>query len=275
MRLVVSLCILLTACGRIGYSSSPLAGDSSPTPPDSGAPVDAADVGTDATRDAAPDSGVTDSGPADSGLTDSGITSPDAGMCDEAPCRLVAPQCGCAGGTVCQRPGGDTTLRACVAPGTSDVGEACLGNLACQEAAVCVATGFSSGLCHAYCASGADCPTGVCLELVVMSEDIGACMDSCDPVAGSPCAGGTGCGIGYTRNVPDRDFIFATRCLDPALPALDQPCPVGACGPALVCDAGSCRQVCELPAGTCPGTLTCRSLSPRAVVGAREYGFCG
>ncbi len=237
--------------------------------------MDAADVGTDATRDATSDSGPTDSGLTDSGLADSGIATPDAGMCDESPCRLVAPQCGCATGTVCQRPGGDTTLRACVAPGPAAVNEACLGNTGCEEAAVCVATGFSSGLCHAYCASGADCATGVCIELVVVSEDIGACMHSCDPVAGSPCAGGAGCGLAYTRKVPSRDLAFSTLCRDTALPALDQACPEFLCGPALVCESGSCRQVCELPGGTCPGTFTCRGLSPAAMVEGREYGYCG
>ena len=272
MRFAAIAVLLLSACGRLGYATALTAGDGgplldvAPDVPDSTPP---ADTGIDAATDAgiAAADATVDTGAADSSL-------PDAGPCDESPCRLVSPQCGCAAGQACQRPGGDDPLRACVAPGLAGVNEACRGNLDCETAAVCVATGFTEGLCTEYCASGADCATGVCAELVVMTEDIGACVIDCDPVSGVGCGGAAGCGVGLTREVPSRAFAYVPICSDPALPSIGDACPMFLCGPNLVCEGDVCRRVCDRPMGICPTGESCRALSPVLMVRGREVGVC-
>ncbi len=251
-------------CGRIGFESSGLsARDGS---------VDAA---TDGGRDAASDGGGTsvDGGPrADAGTVDGGALDASLPPCDESPCKLVAPQCGCASGLACQRPLGDDPLRACVAPGTVGPGGVCLANEDCTTAHVCVAApGGTVGLCEAYCASSADCAEDTyCRELVVASEDIGSCATPCDPVANTGCPESFGCALGLTRDVPDRSFVDAPVCVASG-PATGDPCPGYYCAGGNTCVSGTCRRVCDLAAPSCEG---CTAFPSPVVVAGRELGTC-
>ncbi len=256
----------------MGYSSALTTEDGGLDAMPDGSPLDTAMDGADADGAVPHDASAADAvAPADAAI-DTGP--PDVGPCDESPCKLVAPQCGCAAGLACQRPLGDDPTRGCEAPGTSGVNETCLVNSECDTALVCVATGFSTGLCTPYCASSADCGGRTCIELVVRTEDVGACASSCDPIAGSGCGGGAGCGVALTRDVPARALTYVPVCHDPALPAEGEPCPEFMCGPQLVCMGGSCQPTCEVGAGGC-GAAACRSLSPPLMLGAREIGYCG
>lgn len=255
-------------CGRIGFEESALVRDASLDAsvadagvstrdgrvPDAPPPIDAA----------APDAGGSDAGSFDAGPP-----------CEEMPCRLVLPQCGCAGGLVCQRPFGDDPRRSCVAPGTHVLGETCMNNIDCAAGLVCVAGGGTVGICELYCASSDGCrDTTYCRELVVMTEDIGSCATECDPVTNTGCPMPLGCALGIARTVPEREFIDTPYCTA-AGAAVGEPCPMFLCAGGGTCIDGTCRRVCDVAApSSCPVGTSCRSFSPPTIIAGREVGFC-
>jgi hypothetical protein len=254
---------VFVGCGRIGFEEYALTYDAS---------LDAS------TRDAAvatPDARAPDApSRADAAEPDAGDF--DAGPpCDEIPCQLVLPQCGCAGDLVCQRPFGDDARRECVAPGTRTLGETCGTNVDCAAGLVCVAGGGTVGICELYCASSDGCrETTYCRELVVMTEDIGSCATQCDPVANTGCPGMLGCSLGIARTVPEREFIDTPYCTAGG-PAIGEPCPSFLCAGGGTCIDGTCRRVCDVASPACPATTACRSFASPAIIGGREVGFCG
>jgi hypothetical protein len=249
-------------CGRIGFDEHALVSDASFDASVTDAGMSARDAGT---PDASP---PTDAAQPDAGTEDAGPP------CDELPCRLVLPQCGCGRGLVCQRPFGDDPRRSCVAPGTRVLGETCGNNVECAGGLVCVAGGGTVGICELYCASRADCrETTYCRELVVMTEDIGSCATECDPVSNTGCPSPLGCALGIARTVPEREFIDTGFCTAGG-PAIGEACPMFICEGGGTCVDGTCRRVCDVASPVCAGGATCRSFAPPTILRGREVGFC-
>lgn len=215
-----------------------------------------------------------DAGMMDAGAPDAGVV--DAGFCAETPCQLVAPQCGCGGGLVCQRTRGDDPFRECVPPGAAADGELCFNNVECGEGMVCVAATGGVGACTRYCTpAGTACtdPASFCGELFVTSEPIGACMVPCDPVAASGCPGTLGCTLLRTRSLETTSLTWGALCNETG-PAAGASC-VGLCAPGLVCGSGDvCTEACVIGGAACSMGRTCARLSPRAMLGGVEYGAC-
>jgi hypothetical protein len=67
------------------------------------------------------------------------------------------PQCGCSPGTKCTI---DTTsfLRACLAAGSTQVGDICTTDSNCTAGTMCLWNGGPSGRCKQFCMSPSDCP---------------------------------------------------------------------------------------------------------------------
>lgn len=148
----------------------------------------------DAERGCLPIPNPADAGPDDAGIdagVDAGV---DAGTCAETPCRLLVPQCGCLAGQMCQRTVPGDVFRECVSEGATAAGEVCTDSLDCQAGHSCVFQGTGDGVCAAFCGSAADCPPSTeCLELALMTEPIGSCSATCNPLDGSGCAGTLSC----------------------------------------------------------------------------------
>ncbi len=256
----LSLALLVTGCGRVAYDAVTSSTDAALD-----ATVDAGDTTpVDAAGDTSADAGVD----ADAGTTDAAA---DSGVCGEAPCRLVSPQCGCPTGQMC---GWNTsTPRACVLAGTVPVGAVCTRDNECVPGAGCISFG-SIGVCHAFCDSAADCPTDARCVRLSWSTPPGICSTTCDPVDQTGCPGATSCGLGLAYEVPSGDVVSVNLCSPPGPGGIDAPC-VGPldCGVALVCNTDHCRPICRVgdPA-TCTGS--CDSFTPPSVVGAVEYGAC-
>jgi len=267
---VLLLALAVTAgCGRIAYDRIGLSasdGGSDGSMPDAASGEDASptvDAGTPS-GDAGP---PVDAGPADAGS--------DAGPCDEAPCRLVLPQCGCAAGLVCQRTVPRGTERMCVPPGTTPEGDACGFSTECEMGHACIRTSASTGMCLRFCAGDADCPADVeCIEL--LTGGVGLCPHPCDPLADTGCPSGQSChlvlgaryGGGATTALPACGLTTGEVRGGPCASSLD-------CTPGLVCAGSTCEPLCLLTGSTpCPLSTTCTALSPPHVVAGVSWGAC-
>jgi hypothetical protein len=237
-RRVWLFAFVLVGCGRIGFERD----------------VDAGGVGDAATPDgsvvdADVDGGAIDASP-DGGLLD------DAGFCDESPCRLVAPQCGCLAGAACYPAG---TGARCALPGTTPVGEPCLTHLDCLPGLGCVANAPDptvTRLCRRLCLVGLDCPSGTCATGSV--ERAGVCTDECDPLTDTGCSAGLSCYLITVERVDDMATVRAAACAEAGTAADGEPCDEATrCQGGLVCDRDTmtCVPLCEL-GSTCPSPYT-------------------
>jgi hypothetical protein len=200
-------------------------------------------------------------------------------MCSESPCRLVAPQCGCAGGQACVI---DTTgARFCATAGTASTGQACTGAAGCRAGDLCIdidPVGTTS-VCSHFCSSDTGCAGGLCI--VTLDDGSGGtlpgvtlCTHVCDPVTQTGCPTGAFCGIyqetaGAMRILTDCSAPAGTggqgaSCFD------DTDCRAG-----FACITGSCLHWCRYPAGTgCTGGYTCYPFTTPLIVGGQQYGVC-
>ncbi|RLB56609.1 MAG: hypothetical protein DRI90_18575, partial [Deltaproteobacteria bacterium] len=126
--------------------------------------------------------------------------------CDEDPCKLVLPQCGCDGGEKCELEGQDGT-RSCKPDGTIDIGEECSDN--CKAGGLCL-TWSSLSSCFKYCDTDQDCGGfgGICImQLGDFPERF--CSTNCDPPSGAGCAvAGSKCEALYSQD----DLKWFTLC---------------------------------------------------------------
>jgi hypothetical protein len=206
-----------------------------------------------------------------------------SGTCSASPCKLTAPQCGCAVGQECAISNYELT---CQAAGTVGLGEGCIGMEQCAPGLLCVGNA-TAGLCDQFCAVDADCAAtgGICA--LSLSDGMGGfianadlCSSDCDLTTNSGCpVAGTGCQLGQEQAGQMRWLTYCavtgtlgqnTTC-DPTLQQ---------CAPTLGCiDNGAatlCLQYCD--ASSPSACSTCSPLVDQSqqpiVVGAVTLGVC-
>lgn len=232
---------------------------------DSGAGEDDAgggdeDAGRDAGGETGSDAGL-DGGPEDAGPT-------DAGVCEDSPCRLVSPQCGCAAGEGCTL--NDASERVCEPSGPGGEGADCSVD-ACQPGFVC-GEGPDYDVCLRFCADDTDCVGGEGSRCLIDFGVARACTTACDPVANTGCPSGAGCTIVQTAPGSGDYFI---NCRPAGAAATGD-----VCGNELDCEGGnSCRSA----AGPRRCTAWCRTDADcgsgetcvfELTVGTTTYGRC-
>lgn len=202
--------------------------------------------------------------------------------CTESPCKLVAPQCGCAGGEMCAINGdGD---RECHTAGDKQVDQACTGLYACAPGTLCTLVSSSVSICTRYCAADADCGGGLCvLQLNDPSNPsmplagVSLCSDDCDPVSGSGCPGGLGLGC-QLGQADDAAMTVFSLCTGAGAGTQGAACTDNEdCAPGLACfNAGStqCLQWCKPPNGACPAGTACSPFQTPLLYKGVEYGAC-
>lgn len=267
--------LLACACGRFGFDRQPLVSgdagmdaasgprDAAVTLTDAGS--DAVDAGVDAAEVVSSDAGV--------GVDAGGVVGEDAGPCSESPCRLVAPQCGCFAGQMCQRATAGSAVRTCVAAGATPVGGGCAFSTACVPGATCIRPGgIPQGQCESWCFTGAECGGGTCMRLA-LGTDVGSCSSACDPsgTALEGCPAGLFCRIVLGERLEDMAPSHGALCSAPGGAAEGGACPTSSldCAPGLYCAGAVCRRVCSSTAD-CIAPATCVALSPAF----RALGYC-
>jgi len=280
----VLLAVIVTSCMRVGLDPRTRRGVSADDGGSDGGWQDAdapdADLGGDGDGDA--DGGGDGDGDADLAIDGDvdeidGDIDWDVGLCDEDPCRLVAPQCGCPSHLACQRPDGDDPVRECVPPGPVAPLEACSVNEDCTTGYVCVSATGAPGMCVAYCFLSSDCPThSVCAEMIVASEPVGSCSPVCDPLTGAGCHVGGACIAAYVRRKDDDAIVPGTMCgPDDALPAVGESCAsLPACQQGSTCVSDTCQELCVMASPDCPAGTSCGGLSGGYSLVGVEYGTC-
>lgn len=256
-------------CGRIGYDLLSL-GAVEDAGTDAGGGGDAGDSGPGV------DAGAQDSGAdADSG-TPGDDAGADAGVpCEEDPCRLVLPQCGCAADEMCQRTIRGDNFRECVPPGDNGRDEPCTQSVQCITGHTCVGFG-GDGICSRYCYGSAECADAAsqCVEFTAPSEGVGACTPICDPVLNTGCAEGYGCHLVVARRVEDAGDAPVTVCGPADGQGGGSPCKQ-LCAPGFMCLGDAlCHEVCVVgDATTCSVGASCAPLGAIVIDGV-EYGTC-
>ncbi|MBW2455735.1 MAG: hypothetical protein JRI68_14555 [Deltaproteobacteria bacterium] len=194
--------------------------------------------------------------------------------CEEDPCRLVAPQCGCPAGDRCTFAGG---AKSCAPNGDKAKAEACEND--CQAGMLCLDADQGAGsLCHQYCIDDEDCdaPGGLCLMSVTGLGPEKLCTHNCDPVSSAGCNdAGSKCDI-YTLTADPNTKL--TQCGGFGTGTQDSPC-----GDASDCTKGYtcvnngtttvCMQWCMVAQPTC-SQGQCMPLNPTTMLGSVEYGVC-
>ena len=203
--------------------------------------------------------------------SDGGNNFGGAGACDEEPCKLVAPQCGCVIGQRCVHAASE---RSCVPVGGKPAGAECAND--CLAAHVCVNNGTGAPqMCHRYCLGDGDCigdGSRCILELAGVPESL--CTKDCDPLLQTGCvAAGTKCDIGTSTS-------GFTQCTGVGAGVQGDLCDTTSdCTAGLTCtsvNAGpnTCYTVCDVDNPTCPAQTACSPFNPSVTIGDTEYGIC-
>ena len=272
-RVILSVSIVIVALSGAGCATG--SGGDDPTPGRDGGRLDGGPVtGLDAGPVTGLDSGTRDAGPI-------GVDSGPVMSCTESPCRLVSPQCGCAGGQACYLTG---ATRACAAAGTGTEGAACTSSSSCAPGFDCINfSGTASGQqCTRYCGTDADCG-GRAGALCIGTLNDGAggtvpgvrtCTAGCNPVTSLGCAPGLGCAV-YRESSGARRWL--TDCGGPVGSGTqDAICfDDSDCAPGHACDGTYCLRWCRVGVGSdCDFGYTCYRFTTPAVIGGTEYGVC-
>ena len=203
-------------------------------------------------------------------------------MCDEQPCKLVAPQCGCPMGACTAD---DTGSRVCVEEGPAQQGDGCNESVYCAAGFVCV--GYEDALtsCTAYCENDSSCeaPGGKCVLGLTGAPTVKLCSDNCSPVGGTGCSvGGTGCQLAISAD----DIVF-TSCYPSGTGTEGADCEDDAgCAPGFGCfpladnSGNKCFRWCNANSPNCPNSsypectgFTDANNAPLTLGGA-HYGAC-
>jgi hypothetical protein len=225
-----------------------------------------------------------------SGVFDTGPSSGSALPCDEFPCKLTAPQCGCGASEQCTTDPTvlDPTFRVCVPQGIQGPGQKCMmGSAGCGPGLVCVQKAPTLNTCTPYCAADGDCvaPGGLCLltlddGLGGMIPNAALCTENCDPIANTGCVTGLACRLGTEATGLLRSY---TRCLAVGGGTQKSPCTVNAdCAAGFTCvNSGAattvCGQYCRVGGTDCTIGLKCVALQANGkdvVLGGITYGAC-
>ncbi|MFO0551399.1 MAG: hypothetical protein U0271_23615 [Polyangiaceae bacterium] len=234
-------------------------------------------------------------GGASTGGTGSGASSSDGGStnvstsssttstgpsCDEQPCKLVAPQCGCDEDAACSVDGNGG--RICVVAGTVQPGQICDANNYCAPGSVCV--GYTDGetTCAEFCNSDVECtaPGGKCVLPLTGAPTVMLCSENCELVTSQGCPlANSSCQIGvtasdepYTLCVPSGAGVEQSVCADSS-----------ECAPGFTClpttaNDSRCFEWCNVNGGSCPINESCLGLEISTgvplVIGNVTYGVC-
>jgi len=194
--------------------------------------------------------------------------------CDEDPCKLVLPQCGCDPAEKCALNPADGT-RSCVADGTVDIEGACSGN--CKAGGLCLTwAGFS--MCFKYCEVNEDCGGfgSICI-MQLQNYPERFCSVNCDPPSGNGCnEAGTKCEALYSQD----DLAWFTLCGMAGTGTHMSPCSsngVEDCAAGYGCfndgNQDVCLQYCNLDSPSCT-TGVCQDINNPILIGSAHYGVC-
>lgn len=220
------------------------------------------------TRDLCVEPGTCTNEPDDASCESGVCTAAGCESCDELPCRLRAPQCGCHDGEGCYDDGFDFV--SCETAGTSPLGSACSISYQCTPGLTCL-----SGVCSSLCVSDSDCPSPdrTCLfEGTIVAPTHGVCASDCDVVRQTGCAPGAECAL-----LEDGDGLGAL-CL-----VRNTIAPGASCaGATFDCRDGLCVNqptgpVCEewcLTNSDCPSTHVCGGFVEPIQFRGRTLGSC-
>ena len=202
--------------------------------------------------------------------------------CEDDPCKLVSPQCGCDAGDKCTIDGNADIV--CSADGTEPLAAAC-GASDCAAGGICLGD-VSVGYCAQFCDEDAECGgTNICaVELNDGSggtiPDVALCSSSCDPSTASGCPTDLGCVLGREADGAKRFFFmcFASGSgIDGAACTTAADCAVGyGCYNNGTNDA--CYKNCNVNAPSCSGIQSCYALNDDlaqpVVVNGYPIGVC-
>jgi hypothetical protein len=200
------------------------------------------------------------------------------GMCSEAPCKLVSPQCGCPAGEQCTV---DPMGRSCIPEGDVAWGDLCMGN-ECEPGTLCINVTPTGSTCGKFCDDDADCeaPGGLCL--LTLNDGNGGeipnvtiCTDNCDPTTNVGCAVGS-CQLFKENMGLMRDL---TLCVESGAGMQGAACVDNAdCAPKFGCFNDGmndlCLKWCKVNQPNCPAGTACLALQDPPILGNVEYGVC-
>jgi len=233
---------------------------------------------------------VSSSGSSGSGAGSSSSSSASGtgggGACNETPCKLVAPQCGCAAGEMCQVDGAGA--RVCVAAGNVPIGGVCDLDNDCAAGGICLATTATISTCGEFCSTDAQCtaPGGLCVTK--LSDGSGGqvagvtlCSDNCNATTNVGCAAGTGCTFG--REAAGQMRLYTT-CREAGSGTQNASCTDDTdCAATYGCfntgSADVCLKYCNVNAPSCPAGASCTPITIGAdavevIIGNVTYGAC-
>jgi hypothetical protein len=211
----------------------------------------------------------------------SSSSSSSSGMCAETPCKLVAPQCGCASGESCTIDGTASGTRLCVPAGSVAIGGQCMGGSTCAPGGFCIYASATIATCVEFCASDSDCtaPGGLCAVTLNSSSgqipNVTLCSENCDPTTNVGCpVTGMACQVLQESTGLKRSY---TRCGAAGTGTQGASCmSTSTCAPTYGCfsinsNPSTCVKYCKVGGAACPGTATC---SPVGTIGSTGYGIC-
>lgn len=229
------------------------------------------------------------------GATTSASTSATSGsggappMCEDDPCKVTLPQCGCNAGEQCSVSAAGVT---CVPEGTIGWGEACGGVGDCEPGYLCILkkdTPPTVSTCAKFCDSDNECqsPGGLCT--FGLNDGNGGtipgvtiCSENCDLVTNTGCpVSGTSCQLAQEPSGLKRFFTYCngagagtqnSTCLDGTECAVQYGC-FNTGGASDVC-----LKWCNVNSPSCSGATSCVGLTDAngnpVVIGAITYGAC-
>ncbi len=202
--------------------------------------------------------------------------------CASDPCKLVAPQCGCAEGEQCTIVGGGDI--GCDDDGTAALGAACNASNDCAAGGLCLGN-LTSGYCAQFCDQDLECDQGICV--VQLGDGAGGtipgvqlCSSTCDPATAAGCPAGLGCALGQESTGPMRYFFM---CFGAGNLGNGQACTGTAdCAPGFGCynngTNDACYKNCNVTTQNCTGIQTCLALNDQngmpVVVDGYPLGVC-
>jgi len=148
-------------------------------------------------------------GGADGGAPNQGGEGGAPPACEDDPCKLVVPQCGCDPGDKCTISG--SAEIACGPDGTEAIGAPC-GAADCAAGGICLGSA-TVGYCAQFCDEDSECGANICT--VQLNDGAGGtipevalCSSNCDPSTASGCPAGLGCVLGQEATGLQRFFFM-------------------------------------------------------------------
>lgn len=206
-------------------------------------------------------------------------------VCEEAPCKLIAPQCGCPDGNKCSVDNQGALV--CAAEGEALLGEECDASDPCIAGLICVVTKSTAppvSTCMKFCETDIQCkmPGGLCVfELNDANgdpiESATLCTQNCDPLTNTGCpVPETSCQAAKEEGSTMKSYTFCTGAGLGGQGAT--------CATAEDCQAGfgcftvgmelQCLKWCSSQSATCPGGTTCQIPDPAITIDTVAYGAC-